>query len=119
MTAMATLGAYDFEAKDRQANFPAPLLYIGWDRHLMMCAPFCLPLPADTPFAVLREQVLRDLYGQHPDFQRIDWARVQWRRDGQPWQPDEQRSLADNGLRHKSVIRFLTPDLKGIGDCGS
>ena len=38
---------YRFPVADVRENFPAPLLYIGWDQHLMFCAPFCLPLPPD------------------------------------------------------------------------
>lgn len=116
---LKTLGPYDFAARDSVGNFPAPLLYIGWDRHLMLCAPFCLPLPPDMPFAALRDKVLPDLYGQHPDFAHIDWAQVQWRKGGQPWQPDEQATLTANGLGHKEVIRFITPELKGIAGSGS
>jgi phenol hydroxylase P4 protein len=40
---------------------------------------------------------------------------VQWFDSGEPFQPDPSKSLADNGLVHKSVIRFRTPGLTGIG----
>ena len=30
------------------------------------------------------------------------------------WQPDPARSLAENGLGHKDVIRFRTPGMTGI-----
>lgn len=105
---------YAFPAKDVRENFPAPLLYIGWDEHLMFCAPVCLPLPPDLHFGALAEQVLPGVYGEHPDFARIDWAQVQWFKSGQPWSPDPTRSLADNGLGHKDAIRFRTPGLAGI-----
>ncbi len=36
------LKPYKFAAKDVRANFPAPLLYIGWDDHLMFCSPIAL-----------------------------------------------------------------------------
>lgn len=110
------LHPYAFPAKDVRENFPAPLLYIGWDEHLMFCAPVCLPLPPDLPFGALAEQVLPGVYGEHPDFARIDWAQVQWFKSGQPWTPDPARSLADNGLGHKDAIRFRTPGLAGIED---
>jgi phenol/toluene 2-monooxygenase (NADH) P4/A4 len=105
---------YDFPARDTRRNFPAPLLYIGWEDHLMFCAPVCLPLPPDTPFGALAAAVLPGVYGEHPDFAKIDWAHVQWFKSGQPWRPDPARSLEDNGLRHKDVIRFRTPGLSGI-----
>jgi phenol/toluene 2-monooxygenase (NADH) P4/A4 len=113
--AVAALGDYTFEPADAQHNFHGKqLLYIGWDAHLMFCAPFCLPLPPDLPFGALVEQVLPGVFGQHPDFARIDWAQVRWLKSGQPWQPDPARSLAANGLGHKDVIRFSTPGLTGI-----
>jgi len=109
---------YEFAPKDARGNFPAPLLYIGWEDHLMFAAPFCLPLPPDTPFGALSAAVLPGIYGYHPDFAKIDWSQVQWFKSGQPWQPDPARSLADNGLKHKDVIRFRTPGLTGLqGSC--
>ena len=42
------IGPYDFPMKDVRENFPAPLLYIGWEDHLMFTSPICLPLPPDT-----------------------------------------------------------------------
>lgn len=115
---VAALYPYEFEAADRRENFPAPLLYIGWDEHLMFCAPVCLPLPADMPFGALARDVLPGVYGAHPDFARIDWSAVQWLKSGQPWTPDPALGLAANGLGHKDVIRFRTPGLTGIaGSC--
>jgi phenol hydroxylase P4 protein len=108
------LAPYDFPAKDARENFPAPLLYIGWDDHLMFCAPFCLPLPAETPFGALPGAVFPGVFGEHPDFAKIDWSKVEWLKSGQPWQPDPAKSLAENGLGHKDVIRFRTPGLTGI-----
>lgn len=112
---VAAVKDYAFPAKDTVEKFPAPLLYIGWDQHMMLAAPFCLPLPPQMPFGAVIENVLPGLYGYHPDFAHIDWAQVQWLKSGQAWQPDLAKSLADNGLRHKDAIRFRTPGLNGIG----
>jgi len=111
---VVALKPYNFPAKDARENFPAPLLYIGWEDHLMICAPVCLPLPPDIPFGALPTAVLPGVYGYHPDFEQIDWEQVQWFKSGQPWTPDPAQSLADNGLKHKDVIRFRTPQLTGI-----
>lgn len=115
---VVALKPYSFPARDVRANFPAPLLYIGWEDHLMICAPVCLPLPPDTPFGALGAAVLPDVYGYHPDFAKIDWDKVEWFKSGQPWKPDPAKSMADNGLKHKDVIRFRSPGLTGIaGSC--
>ncbi|HEU0201696.1 MAG TPA: phenol hydroxylase subunit P4 [Burkholderiaceae bacterium] len=91
------------------------LLYIGWEDHLLFCAPVCLPLPPEMPFGALLSDVLPGVYGSHPDFAQIDWAKVEWFDSGRPFKPDAGKSLAANGLGHKSVIRFRTPGLTGIG----
>lgn len=91
------------------------LLYICWDEHLLFCAPVALPLPPAMPFGALLSQVLPGVYGSHPDFARLDWASVQWAHGGAPFKPDPGKSLADNGLVHKSLIRFRAPGLRGIG----
>jgi phenol hydroxylase P4 protein len=115
---VVALQPYEFPARDGRENFPAPLLYIGWEDHLMIASPVCLPLPPDTPFGALPTAVLPGIYGAHPDFARINWSQVQWCKSGQPWTPDPAKSLAENGLGHKDVIRFRTPGLTGIqGSC--
>lgn len=111
---VVALERYEIPARDVRENFPAPLLYIGWEDHLMIAAPVCLPLPPDMPFGALATAVLPGVYGEHPDFAQIDWAQVQWLKSGRPWTPDPAQSLADNGLKHKDVIRFRTPGLTGI-----
>jgi phenol hydroxylase P4 protein len=116
---VASLGPYVFPAKDVRANFPKPLLYVGWDEHMMFCAPLAVPLDLDTRFGDLHTSLLPALYGEHPDFVRIDWAKVQWLRGGTWFTPDPDRSLAEQGFHHKSVLRFRTPGLEGIrGSCG-
>lgn len=113
--AVAAIKDYVGESKDRLENFHgAQLLYIGWEDHLMFCAPFCFPLPPSMPFQAVIDQVLPSAFGYHPDFAQIDWSQAEWKKSGQPWQPDPARSLAENGLVHKDVIRMRTPGLSGI-----
>jgi phenol/toluene 2-monooxygenase (NADH) P4/A4 len=106
---------YAFEPADAEANFHGNrLLYIGWDDHLMFCAPFCIPVPPDMTFGAFVGNVLPGLFGAHPDYASIDWSSAQWLHGGEAWQPDPARTLADNGLVHKDVIRLRTPGLTGI-----
>lgn len=111
---VVAIASYEFTPRDVRENFPAPLLYIGWEDHLMFCSPVCLPLPPDTQFGALSAAVLPGIYGYHPDFAKIDWAQVEWKKNGQSWTPDQAKSLAENGLVHKDAIRFRTPGLTGI-----
>lgn len=116
---VVSLRTYDFPPADSQDKFHGnQLLYVGWEDHLMFCAPFCWPLPGAMSFADLLKNVLPGGFGYHPEFAKIDWSKTEWFKSGQPWRPDPAKSLADNGLRHKDVIRFRTPGLSGIkGSC--
>jgi phenol/toluene 2-monooxygenase (NADH) P4/A4 len=111
---VTALGDYRIPARDVRARFPAPLLYIGWDGHMMFAAPLCVPVPGETRFADLVAQLLPKLYGQHPDFARVDWARVQWFRSDRLFTPDPTRTLAELGFQHKSLLRWRTPGLEGL-----
>lgn len=111
---VTAISKYDFPVRDVRENFPNPLLYVGWEDHLLFCSPVTLPLPEDTLFGDLIEKVLPEIYDAHPDFKQINWDTVQWFNSGQPWFPDTKKSLKENGLGHKSVIRFRTPGLTGI-----
>lgn len=111
---VTALKPYDFSPRDTVDKFPAPLLYLLWDDHLMFAAPFCVPVPGATPFRALLESVLPAIYGAHPDFAKIAWSETEWTKSGTPWTPDPDRSLAENGVTHKDLLRFRTPGLTGI-----
>ena len=112
MSVVALAPGYTGTVADSEDRFHGNrLLYIGWEDHLLFCSPVCLPLPAAMPFGALLSDVLP---GSHPDFEKIDWAATQWFDSGKPFTPDAAKSLADNGLVHKSAIRFRTPGLNGI-----
>mgnify|MGYP000986780914 CR=1 FL=1 len=52
---VAAIKDYTFEPADRLENFHGnQLLNIGWDQHLLFCAPFCLPMPPAMPTSVER-----------------------------------------------------------------
>lgn len=116
--AVKSVGPYEFPPKDTVDKFPAPLLYIGWEDHKMFCAPHCVPMPPTTRFADLVQGVLPGMYGAHPDFARIAWDQVEWFDSGTPFKPDMDKTLAEHGIGHKSVIRFRTPGLTGLGGSG-
>jgi phenol hydroxylase P4 protein len=119
---MATkaIADYHFSPADSQDKFHgAQLLYVGWDHHTMFCAPFCWPFPPDMRFGDIVEHVLPGAFGYHPEFAQIDWATTTWLKSGVPFVPDFDKSLAGNGLRHKDVLRFVTPGLNGLSGSGA
>ena len=67
---------YRGDIRDRRENFGGNIIvYVGWDEHLLFCAAKTFPLPPDMPFQALREQVLAEGFGQHPDFEHIKWEK--------------------------------------------
>ena len=120
MAVVALKDGYTGEVRDRIENFHGnQLLYIGWDRHLMFGAPVCIPVPPDLPFGTLVDQILPGIYGKHSDWGKIDWQQVEWLCSGQPFTPQRDKSLAENGLGHKAVIRLCTPGLDGVKGSGT
>ncbi len=102
------------DIRDRRENFHGNMVvYLHWEEHLSFCAAMAFPLPPDMPFGAMVEEVLKPHYSAHPDFEKIDWAAVKWTIDGAEATPALDRSLADNGVGHKSLIRFWTPGLHG------
>ncbi len=111
---MTTLGYYELAAKDSADLFFGNwLIYLSWENHLMYCSPFCLPLPTNLPFGALVRDVLPLLYGEHPEFEQIDWQRVRWYDSNEAFVPDFGKSLEQHGFDHKTLIRFETPSLEG------
>lgn len=116
---VAAIKPYVGEVKDSQDKFHgAQLLYVGWDQHLFFCAPFCFPLPPTMRFGDVVNGPMTASFSAHPEFSQIDWSKATWLKSGKPWTPDFNKTLAENGLKHKDVIRFKTPGLNGIkGSC--
>ena len=118
---VTAIGKYEFDHADGIDTFPKgiQLINIGWDQHLMIDSPMCFPVPSDMPFKDIIEKLMPVTYDQHPDFEHIKWDEVQWLRDSEPFTPDMDASIKDNGIVHKGSIRFKTPGLNGIKDSGS
>ncbi|MDR3736617.1 MAG: phenol hydroxylase subunit P4 [Acidobacteriaceae bacterium] len=89
------------------------IVYVHWEEHISFVSAFALPLPPATPFGALTE-IVASVYGPHPDFAKIDWSKVTWMIDGKAATPDLGKSIEENGVGHKSLIRFWTPGLDGF-----
>ena len=94
------------------------LIYLDWEKHRMFCAPVCVPVPPDAPFGVLCNEITPAAYGQHPEWGQVDWSKVEWKLNGEPFEPDMEKSLKDQGVDHKSVLRFYQPGLDGLEGTG-
>ena len=71
-------------------------------------------MPPSTTFRELVQGTLPGIYSAHPDFAKIDWGSAEWFLSGQAFQPDMDKTMAENGIGHKSAIRFRTPGLTGL-----
>jgi phenol/toluene 2-monooxygenase (NADH) P4/A4 len=118
MTLLNTLGDYDFPSSDAVQNYKGrQLLYVNWERHRMFSRPFVLALAPKTPFSAVLEQ-MSACFSYHPDWAQIDWNTVLWSNGTKAFVPDADKSLAENGIGHKDLIRFRTPGLDGIAGSG-
>ncbi len=105
------------DIRDRKENFHGnQVVYLHWEEHLSFCSATAFPLPPEMPFGALTQELIPTYYGMHPDFEKLDWDRVEWSIDGTPSSPDMSKSLAENGVGHKSLICFRTPELHGYRD---
>jgi len=105
---------YDGPPADAVENFHGnQLVHLHWEDHLMFSAASAFPLPPDMPFKDVVEKLAPAMFSAHPDFEKIEWSKVRWMLDGKDFIPDMAKSLKENGVGHKSLIRFWTPGLNG------
>lgn len=110
---------YKFEPLDVAANFHgASVIYAGWEGHMMFSSPYAWPLPPTLPFAHFVGGPLAQAFGQHPDWDQIDWGQARWTRNGEEFAPDFDKSVGENGLSHKDSLIFRTPNVTGLDGKG-
>ena len=90
------------------------LVYVSWDHHLMFAAPFITCVSPSMRLADFMETMIRPLIAADPDAASVDWSKVEWIRAREPFAPDIGRSLSDNGIGHKDLLRFRTPGLNTL-----
>ena len=111
MSVIALQPNYKFSPRDLQENFHGnQLTYVAWDHHLMFCSAFCYALPPTMSFQALLDEVMAKDFSQHPMYADIDWSSTTWLLNNQPFTPKLDAGLAEQGINHKSVLRFQTPD---------
>ena len=112
---VTSLGRYEFESRDAISHYKGKqLIYVNWEKHRMFSRPFVLAVAPETPLQAIIDNQIGACYGYHPDFAKIDWSRVTWQKGRDAFAPDPAKTLAENGIGHKDLIRFTTPGLDGI-----
>ncbi len=114
--AIQSIGEYPIIMKDKVENFHGnQLVFIYWHAHRVVCSPRAFPFPPEMPFGALLTDIIPLTYSIEPDFEYLDFetTEVIWEVDGAVITPDFSKSLKENGVGHKSIIRFTTPSLTG------
>jgi phenol/toluene 2-monooxygenase (NADH) P4/A4 len=116
---VSAIDRYEFESSDALSRYNGrQLLYVNWEKHRMFSRAFVIAVSPAMPFSELIRRYIPDAYCFHPDFPKIDWPAVIWQNSDRRFTPDPSRSLADNGIGHKDLIRFTTPGLDGLAGSG-
>lgn len=119
MAVRAIVPDYTGEKMDRLENFNGKqVVYFGWDEHRLFCSAKAFPLPPSMPFSAVMAEILPLAFSQHPEFEKIVWEQVSWLLNGEPFVPNMEQSLLEQGIDHKSLIRFKTPGLTGYKGAG-
>lgn len=117
--AVTALDTYDFPSRDRVENFHGNILVnFCWDRHVLFAAPFCFALSSGMTLREVMTTLVAKAIRAHPDAEKIDWDAVRWQKDDRSWQPNLDKTLAENHVGHKDYIVFNTPGLTGLGGAG-
>lgn len=120
MPVIALKPGYGGIVRDRVEEFKgAQLIYVLWQRHVMIATPIALALPPNTRFGELTKDALaKSAFALHPDWKAIDWSKVQWQLHGEPLVVDDNKTLAELGIGHKAFLTMITPGLNGLGGLG-
>ncbi|MDQ1207131.1 phenol hydroxylase P4 protein [Acinetobacter baylyi] len=115
MSVQAIQKNYEFDARDTQKNYgDNMLLYVGWDHHTLFCAAHAFVVSPQQSLQDLINQQIQAGFNQHPDFEHIDWSKVQFTLNRERLiNIDFSETLANLNFDHKSLLRFVTPDLDG------
>lgn len=107
---VTAIGDYVGIPADAEANFAGDwLLFILFDGQILYGAPFAFRVSPDTKLGDLVKTQLAYLLRQHPGIESLDWDRVIWSRgDGRDDPVSLDSTLRENGLKHKSLLRFRT-----------
>lgn len=116
MTVHAIHNNYQFEPLDLQKLWRSILTLRGLGSSHTFCSAHAMLASPQQTFGQLIEQQITGGFAQHPDFAKIDWSKVQYTLDGQTINPENTQSLAELGFGHKSLLRFVTPELNGYND---
>ena len=117
--ATISIGEYNFPPADRAENYGGDInIYCCWEHHLLVPCPAAYRLPSEISLRDFLTQMFCPDHNHHPEYSKIDYARLVWTLDGQPWAPVLDKSLRENGVTHMSYLSFRAPGLDGLNGDG-
>lgn len=103
--AVKALYNYKFPARDRAEVFGDDIIvYAYWIDNPFFCSASAWRVPKNMKWKDFVGQILGQLYGLDPDFKKVkEWK---WYHFDNEFKPDDEKTLSELGLRHKSIVKF-------------
>lgn len=99
------IGTYDFPSRSRQELYgDDQLVHVWWQDNPMFCAAACFRAPKAMTWGEFRAGMLDPWASSDPEFtpdRPGDWVL-----DDAPLTPSDDKTLAELGVGHKSLIAF-------------
>ncbi|HJW04765.1 MAG TPA: phenol hydroxylase subunit P4 [Azospira sp.] len=101
--------------RDTVANFNGKqIVYVCWDQHLLFATPFLTVVEPGMRLRDFLDNVVKPLMQADPDAAAVDLTQALWTKGRQPWLPNFNASLSDNGIGHKEQLLFRTPGVNTL-----
>jgi phenol/toluene 2-monooxygenase (NADH) P4/A4 len=109
MTALRSIGTYEFEPLDGAAAYGDDQLVIvnRQDPQLWFCAAATFRAPKAMTWADFRAGMIDGWCGTDPDYDPA--SAYDWRLFDEPFEPAPDKTLAELGIGHKTLVQFRTP----------
>jgi phenol hydroxylase P4 protein len=108
--AVKALGKYDIPARDRQEVFgDDQLVYLYVPNNYWFCSAACFRAGRAMSFEAFWETMLAPFVHSDSNLAGRSWRDGRWQLNGEPFTPDPERSLAAQGIGHKSLLTW-TPN---------
>ena len=94
--------SYDFPSSNRVEAYGGDInFYVLWEQHLLYACPSAYRAPINMKLGDFLEQMLRPDYHAHPDTAKLDFSKLEWQFNQQPWQADNQHASHRQNLGDK------------------
>ena len=113
--AVKAISDYTAVPNDLVENFNGmQLLYVHWANHNMFCAPFALLVSPDATLPEVFASHIQSSIAPHPESEKVEYEKIIWELNGEPFTPSKTDTLVSQGVDHKSTLRMTTPGLNGL-----